>query len=71
MKKWVLFTGVGIFLLGILAFFLSGSTSGSSPETATPTVPFLYGTNQLYWILLAFAGVVLVVVGGFLKSKKK
>ena len=71
MKKSVLFAGIGIFILGVLTFFLSGAQSGPSPEEMKPTVQFLYGTNQFYWMLLAFAGVVILMVGAFLKSKNK
>ena len=68
MKKIVFWPGLAVFILGFLAFFLSGSTSG--PEL-TPTVPFLYGTNQTYWMLMTFAGFVVIVVGAILKDKKK
>jgi len=68
MKKWILWSGVGTFILGAFLFFVSGSTSG--PELK-PTIPFLYGTNQFYWMLLAFTGVVITVVGAFLKGKKR
>ncbi len=67
MKKIVFWIGVGVFILGALAFFLSGSTSGLDLQ---PTVPFLYGTNQTYWMLLAFAGILIAVIGAFLKGKK-
>jgi hypothetical protein len=69
MRKGILFTGIGIFLLGIMCFFLSGATNGPTSETATPTVPFLYGTNQFLWLLLTFAGIVNIAVGVFLKKK--
>ncbi len=68
MKKIVFWPGIAVFILGFLAFFLSGSTSGPDLE---PTVPFLYGTNQTYWMLMAFAGVIISIVGAFLKEKKK
>ena len=71
MKKIILFIGIGIFILGFLAFFLSGSQSGPSPEEMKPTVPFLYGTNQFYWMFTALAGVVLIIIGAFSKKKKK
>ncbi len=71
MKKVVFWSGVIIFVLGFLTFFLSGSTSGPTPESSTPTVPFLYGTNQIYWMLIALAGVVLIIVGAILKNRKE
>ncbi len=71
MKKGVLFTGVIIFLLGVFLIFISGATTGSSPETSKPIIPFLYGTNQTYWMFMAFAGIIIAIIGLFLKGKKK
>lgn len=65
MKKTILWLGVILFILGALAFFLAGSTTNSQP-----TVPFLYGTNQLYWMFTIFIGVLVIIVGAFLKQKK-
>lgn len=69
MRKVILWIGVIIFVLAAVCFFLSGSTSGPTPEQATPTVQFLYGTNQLLWIFLAIVGIVVAVVGLILKKK--
>lgn len=59
-----------MFIFGALTFFLSGSTSGPTQETSTPTVPFLYGTNQTLWMFIAVGGVLTIVIGALLKEKK-
>ncbi len=70
MRKGIFWIGVIIFILAAALFFLSGSTSGSSPETAKPTIPLIYGTNQGYWMLLGLAGVIIIIAGALLKNKK-
>jgi hypothetical protein len=70
MKKIVFFVGIVLFILGALTFFLSGSTSGPTEETSTPTVPFLYGTNQTLWMLMTVGGVFVIIIGALLKEKK-
>ncbi len=54
---WV---GLVALILGALLIFISGSSSG--PEMK-PTVPFLYGTNQAYWLILGVAGLVVMITG--------
>jgi len=71
MNKCIFWTGIAILVIAVIIFFLSGSTSGPSPELAKPTVSFLYGTNQFYWILLGFIGIIIAIVGAFLKPKMK
>lgn len=71
MNKIVTWIGVAIFILAALCFFLAGSTSGPSPEQATPTVPFLYGTNQFYWILLGGVGIIAIIAGLIIPGKNK
>ncbi len=70
MRKLILWIGAAVFVLAVVCFFLSGSTSGPSPEQSTPTVPFLYGTNQFLWIVLGVIGIVVGTVGIMLKEKK-
>jgi uncharacterized membrane protein YbaN (DUF454 family) len=70
MRKTILWIGVLVFVLAVVCFFLSGSTSGPSPEEASPTVPFLYGTNQFLWIALGVIGIIAAVVGIMLKKKE-
>ncbi len=70
MRKIIFWIGLAVFIIAVVCFFLSGSTSGPSPEESTPTVPFLYGTNQFLWILLGIAGIVTGTVGIMLKEKK-
>lgn len=70
MNKLFFWIGVVVFVVGALCFFLSGSTSGSTSATATPTVPFLYGTNQTLWMGIGIAGIIIAVFGLLLKKKK-
>lgn len=60
MKKVILGIGLILLLAGIILFILAGSTSGPNFK---PTVPAIYGTNQGYWTLLAFVGLVITIVG--------
>ena len=69
MRKIIFWIGLIILILAVACFFLSGSTSGATPEQSTPTVPFLYGTNQFLWILLGIVGIVILTVGVMLKKK--
>ncbi|VVB83157.1 Uncharacterised protein [uncultured archaeon] len=71
MRKIIFLIGIVLFILGALAFFLSGSTSGPTIEASTPTVPFLYGTNQTLWMAMAVGGVFVIILGALLKPKKK
>lgn len=71
MNKIVTWIGVTIFILAALCFFLAGSTSGPSPEQAGPTVPFLYGTNQVWWIILGGIGVVVAITGLIIPGKDR
>ncbi|MEK6827001.1 MAG: hypothetical protein AABX99_00775 [Nanoarchaeota archaeon] len=71
MRKIIFFAGIVLFILGALSFFLSGSTSGPTMETSTPTIPFLYGTNQLLWMAMAVGGVFVIILGALLKPRKK
>jgi hypothetical protein len=69
MRKIIFWVGIIVFLLAAICFFLSGSTSGPSPEESTPTVPFIYGTNQFIWMFLGAVGIVITTVGITLKKK--
>jgi hypothetical protein len=67
MKKLIFWIGLVLFVLGIFLLFISGSSSG--PELK-PTIPFLYGTNQIYWMIIGVAGFVVMLFGIFLKKSK-
>lgn len=67
MKKGIFWTGLVGLILGLLLLFLSGSRSGPNLE---PTIPLLYETNQSIWMLLGFAGLIVMVIGLVLKTKK-
>ena len=62
MKKSVIWTGVVLFILGVILFFLAGSTSGPA------IIPFL---NQTWWMGLAIVGIIVLIIGAVLKSKPK
>jgi len=66
--KSLFWIGLIALILGALFIFISGSSSG--PEMK-PTVPFLYGTNQMYWMLLGIVGFIVMVIGLVLKLKKR
>lgn len=70
MKKWIAWIGIVIFVFAAVCFFLSGSSSGPSPTESTPTVPLIYGTNQIVWIFLGALGLVLMLLGLFARKKK-
>jgi len=66
MKKIIFWIGLILLILGLFLFFISGSTSGPNLE---PTIPFIYGTNQLCWIALGLVGLIITLVGVFKKRK--
>lgn len=70
MKRWLLFTGIGILIAGAVLIFLSGSMNGLTEETSVPLYPSLYAL-QIYFTILAFVGVTAIVAGIFLKDKKR
>jgi hypothetical protein len=59
MRKIIFWIGVAVFLLSILCGFLAGSTSGPDLK---PTLPIVYGTNQLMWLGLALLGLIVLIV---------
>ena len=69
MRKTIFWIGLALFLIGLVLFFLSGSTGGPDLK---PTVPILYANQQLQiiWMLLGIAGLVILIVGLVLKPKK-
>jgi hypothetical protein len=69
MKRWVLFSGIVVFIFGALLIYISGIVTGPS-ETAIPIYPTLYAM-QIYWTLMAVAGVALIILGVVFKNKKK
>jgi len=58
MKK-NLYIGIVIFLVGVITSFLSGATIGFEKK---PIAPFLYGTDQDVWFLIAVAGLIIIIV---------
>jgi hypothetical protein len=66
MRKGIFGLGVFAFIVAAIAFFLSGATSGANLE---PTVPFLYGTNQIIYIVIAVVGLICIIAGLFMRRK--
>lgn len=66
MKKGVLFSGIGILILGAILIYVSGLLTG--PGSSTQIYPIL-SSLQLYWTILAIVGVVIIILGAFLKKK--
>ncbi len=61
MRKNIVLIGVGIFVVGFVLGFLSGANP--------PKIPGIYGSNQVMWLALAIAGIVVVIVGLILKKE--
>ena len=69
MRKNILWTGIIVFVLGVLLIFLSGASNGPSEAEQTPMIPLIYGTNQTLWLALAVVGIITTIVGLCLKKK--
>ena len=66
MRKKVIVTGIVLFIGGFILNFLSGATLPGNF-----TIPLVYGSNQTFWLFVSFVGLVVGIVGLFLKQKKK
>jgi hypothetical protein len=64
MRTKIVIWGAVLFLVGIILGFLAGATFGNF------RIPLIYGSNQIFWLFVAFIGIVTGIVGLFLKSKK-
>jgi LPXTG-motif cell wall-anchored protein len=62
MRKGIFWFGVLVLLAGVVLFFLAGASS--------PRISGIYGTNQIYWIVLGAAGLVLVLAGLFSRRRR-
>jgi uncharacterized membrane protein len=66
MKRVVFWLGILVLIAGLFLFFLAGATTGPEME---PLIPSIYQTNQTYWLVLTFAGLILVIAGLLMKFK--
>ncbi len=64
MRKRIFIVGLVLFLLGIILEFLSGATLPGEIR-----IPLVYGSNQILWLFVAFAGFGVGIVGLVLKRK--
>ncbi len=65
MRKNIVIVGFILLALGVVLGFLSGAVLPGNI-----TIPLLYGSNQIFWLFIAGLGLVIGVVGLFLRAKK-
>jgi uncharacterized membrane protein YciS (DUF1049 family) len=68
MRKLIFWIGFAVIILSIILIFLSGVSRGPNSE---PIVPFLYGINQVYYMLFGIVGLILLVAGLIFEKKLK
>ena len=66
MRKKVIVIGVIVLVAGFMFNFLAGATLPGGFQ-----IPLLYGSNQTFWLFVSFVGLIVGIVGLFLKSKQK
>jgi len=66
MRKKVIVIGVIVLVAGFMFNFLAGATLPGGF-----TIPLIYGSNQTFWLFVSVVGLIVGIVGLFLKSKKK
>lgn len=66
MRKKILIIGIVLLIAGFLLEFIAGAVFPGNI-----TIPLIYGSNQALWLFIAFVGLIVGLVGLFLKSKKK
>ena len=63
MRKGILKMGIWILIIGALLLLLAGANP--------PKLPYIYGSNQTYWIFMAIAGLVIALIGLLMGGKNK
>lgn len=66
MRKAVLYTGLVLFLGGIIIGFLAGAVLPGNV-----TIPLIYGSNQTLWLFVMLVGLIVLIVGAVMKPTKK
>lgn len=64
MRKNIIVLGFILLAAGFLLGFLSGAVLPGNF-----TIPFIYGSNQTMWLFVMVIGVIVGIVGLFLKKK--
>jgi hypothetical protein len=64
MRKSILILGLVLFLIGIIFELFSGATLPGNI-----TIPLIYGSNQILWLVIGLIGFIIGVVGLILKQK--
>jgi len=65
MRRSVFWIGLILLILGIVLFFLAGAVLGGNK-----IISLLYGTNQIWYVLIAIVGLIITIIGLFLKKKQ-
>jgi len=66
MRKKIVIIGAIVLFAGFIFNFLAGATLPGGFQ-----IPLLYGSNQTFWLFVSFVGLIVGIVGLFLKSKEK
>ncbi len=66
MRKKFIVAGIVLLVGGFILNFLAGATFPGNF-----TIPLVYGSNQTFWLFVSFIGLVVGIVGLFLKKKNK
>jgi hypothetical protein len=66
MRKGFIVFGLIVFLLGAILELASGAILPGGF-----TLPGIYGSNQILWLFVIAVGLIIAIMGVFMKSKKK
>jgi hypothetical protein len=55
----------GVFLTGLLILAIGGGLYYFSTSKSYMTIPGVYGSNQMLWLLIAAVGLIITIVGLF------
>ena len=64
MRKKFLIWGIILFIGGFIINFLAGATLPGNV-----TIPLIYGSNQTLWLFVSAIGLIIGIVGLFLKKR--
>jgi len=66
MRKKIVIIGAIVLVAGFILNFLAGATLPGNI-----TIPLIYGSSQTFWLFVSFVGLVVGIVGLFLKPRGK